>query len=254
MKAAFIEKAARVRKESVWRSSDQLELPASGGLPWLSKRTPRGRPGGSGFAGLPERVHTSMTEHSLRCVDMENSTIRSRKARPRTLASRRATRPSGGARLEADGETHRRDCECPRCDTGFAPSDQQRRLAERRARTERARAAVAREHARRQERVRLRQMELQAFFRQSNAATDAEVKRLRALRERSLADRRLDLLLRLRNAGIPLTTALEEVERAMPAASSVSGADNDNGARDNAPRNDDDTASPPPNRSRGGRG
>ena len=81
-------------------------------------------------------------------------------------------------------------------------------------------------------------MELQAFFRQSNAATDAEVKRLRALRDQLLADRRLDLLLLLRDAGIPMATALEEVERAMPAASSASGADNDNGVRHEAPGNE----------------
>jgi hypothetical protein len=95
-------------------------------------------------------------------------------------------------------------------------------------------------------------MELQAFFRQSNAAADAEVKRLRALRERSLADRRLDLLLRLRDTGVPLATALEQVERAMPMASPPSGADNDNGVRRDAPSDDqpDTLASPAHSRSR----
>jgi len=185
---------------------------------------------------------------------MENSTNRSRKARARLPAPRRASRPSSGARLEADGETHRRDCECPRCDAGFAPSDQQRRVAQRRVADRRARSAAARAHARRHERARLRQMELQAFFRQSNAATDAEVKRLRALREQSLADRRLDLLLRLRDAGTPMATALEEVERAMPTGSALSGADNDNGVRDGASRDeDDDEVSTSPTHSRGRR-
>lgn len=163
-------------------------------------------------------------------------------------------RAKGGVRLELDGETHRRDCECPRCDAGFAPSDHQRQLAERRGEARRGRATAAREHARRQERARLRQLELQAYFRAGNAAIDAEVKRLRTLRERSLADRRLSLLLRLRNDGVPLATALAEVDASMPALSPFSGADNDNGAPDDARnerRRDDESGDSPSRRDAG---
>jgi N-acyl-D-aspartate/D-glutamate deacylase len=79
---------------------------------------------------------------------------------------------------------------------------------------------------RRRERERLRQLDLQSFFARSNAATDAEIARLRALRARALEDRRLDMLLGLRNAGLSLAAAIAEVDRAnLPDGSQP---DNDN--------------------------
>jgi membrane protein involved in colicin uptake len=157
---------------------------------------------------------------------MKNLQRPSRKSPPRQtrLVSRRVER------LEADGETHRRDCECARCDAGFVPSEGERRIGQRSARRRdelgRARAVALRARERRRERERLRQLDLQSFFARSNAATDAEIARLRALRARSLEDRRLDLLLGLRNAGLSLAAAIAEVDRAN--LTDGSQADNDN--------------------------
>jgi hypothetical protein len=145
---------------------------------------------------------------------MNNLQRPSRKSpsRQTRLVSRRVER------LEADGETHRRDCECARCDAGFVPSEGERRIGQRSARRRdelgRARAAALRARERRRERERLRQLDLQSFFARSNAVTDAEIARLRASRARALEDRRLDLLLGLRNAGLSLEAAIAEVDRA----------------------------------------
>src|SRR5580698_10309591 len=120
-------------------------------------------------------------------------------------ASKNAQLISGGLkarpgmeRLEADGQTHRRDCECPRCEAGFTPTDHDRELAARRAAEKQGRAAAARAWERKKERTRLAQLDLQAYFRMGNATADAEVSRLRDMRSKAIADRRLDELLRLR--------------------------------------------------------
>ena len=44
--------------------------------------------------------------------------------------------------LEPDGQTHRRDCDCPRCDAGFRPSEQERTMAARRWEAQQARQAA----------------------------------------------------------------------------------------------------------------
>ena len=121
----------------------------------------------------------------------------------------------GAERLEADGQTHRRDCECPRCEAGFTPTDHDRERAARRA------------AERKKERTRLAQLDLQAYFRAGNATADAEVQRLRDMRNKAMADRRLDELLRLRRDGLPLGLALEEIDRRFP-PEGTSGAENDN--------------------------
>ena len=131
-------------------------------------------------------------------------------------------------RLEADGETHRRDCECPRCDAGFTPTEHDRQVAERRAAGKQGRRAAARALERKKELTRLKQLELAAYFAQGNAAADAEVQRLRALRDRALHDRRMDEFLLLRKSGMALEMALAEVDHRFP-PDGPSGADNDNG-------------------------
>jgi hypothetical protein len=131
-------------------------------------------------------------------------------------------------RLEADGETHCRDCECARCDAGFTPTEHDRDLAAKRLAGKQGRHAAERARERKKERERLGQLELAAYFRQGNAAADAEVQRLRALREKTLADRRLDELLRLRQNGVPLGAALAEVDRRF-SPTGMPGVDNDNG-------------------------
>jgi len=130
--------------------------------------------------------------------------------------------------LEADGQTHRRDCECPRCEAGFTPTDHDRERAARRAAEKQGRVAAARAAERKKERTRLAQLDLQAYFRAGNATANAEVQRLRDMRSKALADRRLDELLRLRREGLPLGLALAEIDRRFP-PEDASGAENDNG-------------------------
>jgi len=139
----------------------------------------------------------------------------------------RKARP-GMERLEADGQTHRRDCECPRCEAGFVPTDHDRELAARRVAEKQGRAAAARAAERKKERTRLAQLDLQAYFKAGNAAAEAEVRRLRDMRSKAIADRRLDELLRLRREGFPLGLALDEIDRRFP-SEDMSGAENDNG-------------------------
>jgi hypothetical protein len=131
-------------------------------------------------------------------------------------------------RLESDGQTHRRDCECARCEAGFTPTDHDREVAKRRGAEKQGRVAAARAWERKKESARLAQLDLAAYFLVGNAAADAEVRRLRESRARVLADRRLDELLRLRREGFPLGLALAEIDRRFP-ADDLSGAENDNG-------------------------
>jgi hypothetical protein len=139
-------------------------------------------------------------------------------------------RQAGRERLEADGLTHRRDCECARCDAGFVPTEGERETAARRSAARRGRLAAARAFERKKEMMRLKQLALAAYFTETNMSTDAEVRRLRELRARTLADRRLDELLRLRAEGMRLAEALAEVERRLPTPAGTE-ADNDNAVR-----------------------
>jgi len=143
-----------------------------------------------------------------------------RRAKPREVVQERL-------RLEPDGQTHRRDCECARCEAGFTPTEKDRERAGRRVAEKQGRLMAARAAERRKEKARLAQAELFEYFRQGNAAADAEVQRLRAARAKALADRRLDELLRLRNAGWELGAALAEIERRLPPRGGE-GAENDN--------------------------
>ena len=116
-------------------------------------------------------------------------------------------------RLEPDGVTHRRDCECVRCDAGYRPTEQERTVARRRFEERRVREAAARALARRQERARVRAEATGLELRADEAAADARVRALRAAQARVDGDARLALLQSLRRAGMPLAAALVEVER-----------------------------------------
>lgn len=129
-------------------------------------------------------------------------------------------------RLEEDGATHRRDCECARCEAGFTPTEHDRAIAARRVAVKHGRRAAERAAERKKETARLKQLELADYFRRGNAAADAEVKRLRALRSRAIGDKRMDEFLRLRRLGMAVESALAEVDRTLPSVEST--ADNDN--------------------------
>ena len=161
---------------------------------------------------------------------MNNSRSQGTETRTRRAPKARA----GVERLEADGQTHRRDCECARCEAGFTPTERERIVAQRRAAAKQGRLAAVRAAERKKERARLAQVELAAYFRRGNAAADAEVQRLREARAKVLADRRLEELLRLRREGMPLGLALAEIERRLP-PDDPSGAENDNSRAGSSP-------------------
>jgi hypothetical protein len=118
-------------------------------------------------------------------------------------------------RLEADGVTHGRDCECVRCDAGFRPTEQERALAHRRWDERRAREAAQRALARRRERARVKAAALELQLGTEARAVDERLRVLREARARAAHEARLALLQSLRAAGIPLREALAEVERRM---------------------------------------
>ena len=119
--------------------------------------------------------------------------------------------------LEADGVTHRRDCECVRCDAGFRPTEHDRTVARERFKLAKAQQAAARALDRRREKVRAKKFALVMELDAEARATDERIVALRAARTRADSDARLALLQRLRREGVPLGEALERVERVGPA-------------------------------------
>jgi hypothetical protein len=116
-------------------------------------------------------------------------------------------------RLEEDGVTHRRECECVRCDAGFRPSEHERLAARRRFDAQRARERTARAQARTEERARMKRDEFEGYVDGQVQAADEQVIALRAARERVARDQRLAELWQLRRAGLSLRDALDEVEK-----------------------------------------
>jgi hypothetical protein len=134
-------------------------------------------------------------------------------ARPRKTLPLLAHLP----RLDADGVTHRRDCECVRCDAGFRPTEHDRVVARQRWQLARTQQAAARALDKRQERIRARRFALVLQLEAETKATDERISALRAARARVERDDRLALLERLRRSGVPLAEALEIVDRVGPA-------------------------------------
>ena len=121
------------------------------------------------------------------------------------------------ARLEADGVTHRRDCECVRCDAGFRPTEHDRTVARERWQLAKSQQAAARALDRRREKVRAKKFALVMELDAASKATDQHITALRAARNRADGDERLALLQRLRESGMSLAEALEKVDRVGPA-------------------------------------
>ena|SRR5436190_14373585 len=120
-------------------------------------------------------------------------------------------------RLEADGVTHQRDCECVRCDAGFRPTEHDRAVARERWQITKAQEAAERALERRRERIRAKRFAVVKDLDTESKVTDQRIAALRAARARADADGRLALLERLRRAGVPLAEALERVDRVGPA-------------------------------------
>ena len=120
-------------------------------------------------------------------------------------------------RLEADGATHRRDCECVRCDAGFRPTEHDRAVARQRWQVTKAQQAAAQALDRRRDRVRAKRFALVEELEAERKVTDERIVALRAARTRVDGDERLAMLTRLRKAGVPLAEALKVVDRVGPA-------------------------------------
>jgi hypothetical protein len=116
-------------------------------------------------------------------------------------------------RLEEDGATHRRDCECVRCDAGYRPTERERAVARQRIGEQRAREQAARDMARREERERMKQAVVEVFVDSQIKAANDQVRALREARERAASDEKLARLWELRRAGLSLRDALAAVER-----------------------------------------
>jgi hypothetical protein len=116
-------------------------------------------------------------------------------------------------RLEEDGVTHRRDCECVRCDAGYRPTERERAEARRRIGEKKAREQAARDVARRRERERMNQAMVTVFVDDQVKAANDQVQAMRDARERVDHDDQLVELWKLRREGWSLRDALEEVDR-----------------------------------------
>src|SRR5205814_10285382 len=113
-------------------------------------------------------------------------------------------------RLEADGETHRRDCECPRCDAGWRPSEGQRGVAARRWREQQERQAAEAALRRKQARDRIKALRLALALEEEERRTAARLREEAALAARLRKDARLSTLLAVRQAGLPPQDAVQE--------------------------------------------
>jgi uncharacterized Zn finger protein (UPF0148 family) len=128
------------------------------------------------------------------------------------MPRKRAFQP-GLPLFEADGHTHARGCECPRCEAGFVPTEADRVAAARRVEDERVRQAAEKALARKRERLRARALALRLELEADERRTDAFLAKQAELLPRLARDERLEALLRARRAGKAPTTAIAEVER-----------------------------------------
>ena len=123
-------------------------------------------------------------------------------------------------RLEADGQTHRRDCECPRCEAGFSPSEGQREAAGRRWDEQRAREQAAVALERRRARARIKALGVTLALEEEERRTEARLREEAALAARLRADPRLSAMLDNRRRGRPPEEAIREAESRHPPRSS----------------------------------
>ena len=97
-------------------------------------------------------------------------------------------------RLETDGVTHRRDCECVRCDAGFTPTEHDRTMARERWQLAKAQQAAAKALDRRREKVRAKRFSLVLELEAEAKATNERIGALREARTRADSDDRLAML------------------------------------------------------------
>jgi hypothetical protein len=127
-------------------------------------------------------------------------------------------------RLEADGQTHRRDCECPRCEAGFGPSEGQRGAAARRWQEQQDRQKAEAALARKRARDRIKALRLALALEEEDRRTAARLREEANLVARLKKDARLSTLLAIRQEGLPPDDAVRETERRLPPRPSDPGA------------------------------
>src|SRR4029079_2900011 len=94
------------------------------------------------------------------------------------------------------GVTHRRDCECVRCDAGYRPTEQERTLARKRIAAKKAREQAAHTLARKRELEVMKQAVMDLFVDEQVKAANDQLDSLREARARSASDARLAELCR----------------------------------------------------------
>lgn len=114
--------------------------------------------------------------------------------------------------FEADGATHARGCECPRCEAGFRPSEGQRKDAKARWRgneiRDKAEAAVQRMKAKQQTKA----LKMELYLGHAADETDRLLQTQETAEEKARRDPKMEELLRLRAQGVPISDALALVE------------------------------------------
>jgi hypothetical protein len=119
-------------------------------------------------------------------------------------------------RLQPDGQTHRRDCECPRCEAGFGPSERQRATAAQRWEDQRLREQAAAALERRRARARIKALGVALALEEEERQTAARLREEAALAQRLHSDPRLAALLENRRRGRSPEEAIREAESRHP--------------------------------------
>lgn len=119
-------------------------------------------------------------------------------------------------RFEADGVTHARGCECPRCETGFSPSEDTRRTAAQRWRdnqeAERLRRAAEEALVKKREKARVKALRLALELEEEERRTEEYLRAQAAQADKVAHDEKLEALLAARAAGTPIREAIAQVE------------------------------------------
>jgi hypothetical protein len=115
--------------------------------------------------------------------------------------------------LEADGRTHRRDCDCPRCDAGFRLSESERAQAARRWDEQQARQAAEVALEKKRARQHVKALKTTLALEEQERRTAEQVRALADVRARLQTDPRLHELLASRRAGRSIPQAIAEAER-----------------------------------------
>jgi hypothetical protein len=114
--------------------------------------------------------------------------------------------------LVDEAGTHRRECECPRCEAGYRPSEKDRAAAARRFEEQQERLAAAAALARQRARQRVKAMRTALRLEEEERRTAARLAEEAALRARVKADDRLDALLESRRLGHSIAEAVEAAD------------------------------------------